>query len=142
MKRIPALKYLVPGALLLCSAIFAPLANAADGAMVRTVNGISHVSGGVGDQSMDQLGALSGNFNLKLVFALNSGNYVSDVGVSIMNGAGKTLLETTSDGPLFMARLPQGKYQIAATFSGNTIKRQVTVGTAPLSTIDFRWASE
>lgn len=142
MKRIPALKHLVPGAMLLCSAMFAPLASAADGAMVRNVNGIAHASGGVGDQSMNQLGALSANFNLKLVFALNSGNYVSDVGVRIMNGAGKTLLETTSDGPLFMARLPQGKYQIAATLSGNTIKRQITIGKAPLSTIDFRWATE
>lgn len=100
------------------------------------------IPGVVGDQSMNQLGTFSGNFNLKLVFALNSGNYVSNVGVSIMNGTGKTLLETTADGPLFMARLPQGKYQIAATFSKNTIKRQITVGTASLSTIDFRWAAE
>lgn len=91
---------------------------------------------------MDQMDKLTGNFNLKLVFALNSGNYVSDVRVKIMDAAGKTLLETTADGPLFMARLPKGRYQIAATLSGNTIKRQATVGTAPLNTVDFRWPAE
>ena len=146
MNKIPAMKNQISGyglaAILLCSAALAPLANAAEEATIRNQNGISHVSGGIGEQSISQLGALTGNFNIKLVFALNSGNYVSDVGVNIMDATGKTLLETTSEGPWFLARLPKGKYQIAATLSGNTIKRQIVVGTAPLVTTHFRWATE
>jgi len=67
---------------------------------------------------------------------------VSDVKVAIADAAGKTLLDTTSDGPWLLTRLPAGNYQIVATFSGNAVRRQVAVGTAKLRTVDFRWASE
>jgi len=76
------------------------------------------------------------------VFVLQSGNHVSDVLVSITDATGKTLVETTSEGPFFLAHLPRGKYQIAATLSGNTIKRQIVIGSAPLGTTHFRWATE
>ena len=146
MQKNPAMQHLILGysfaAILLCSSTLAPLAIAADGPMVRTENGISHVSGGVGEESAKELGAITKDFNLKLVFVLQSGNYVSDVRVNIMDAAGKTLLETTSEGPFLLARLPKGKYQIVATLSGITIKHQIVVGTAPLSTLHFRWAAE
>jgi len=76
------------------------------------------------------------------VFALKSGEYVSGVGVVIADAGGKTLLDTTSEGPWFLAKLPAGNYQIVATFGGNAVKRQIAVGAAKLRTVDFRWASE
>jgi len=152
MKRIPGMKSksLAHGiaALLLGSALLVPAlgpvagANSDDAVVQRTAGGVSYVSGGVGTDSIDRLSALAGDFNLKLVFALNSGSYVSDVGVVIADAAGKTLLDTTSDGPWLLARLPTGNYQVVATFAGNTVKRQVAVGAAKLRTVDFRWASE
>ena len=42
--------------------------------LVQTTGGVSHVSGGVGTDSIDRLNALAGDFNLKLVFALKSGD--------------------------------------------------------------------
>jgi len=117
-------------------------ANSDDAVVQKTPGGVSYVSGGVGTDSIDHLSSLAGNFNLKLVFALNSGSYVSDVKVAIADAAGRTLLDTTSDGPWLLTRLPAGNYQIVATFAGNAVRRQATVGAAKLRTVDFRWASE
>lgn len=129
--------------ILMGSALLGPVASAnSDDAVVKTFGGVSYVSGGVGTDSIDRLSSLAGDFNLKLVFALNSGSYVSDVGVVIADAAGRTLLDTTSDGPWLLTRLPAGNYQIVATFAGNAVRRQVAVGTARLRTVDFRWATE
>lgn len=129
-------------AILLGSASLLPAAGADNDAIVQTAGGVRHVSGGIGTESRDRLSSLAGDFNLKLVFALKSGDYVSDVRVAIADAAGKTLLDTTSEGPWFLARLPAGNYQIVATLSGNAVKRQVALGAAKLRTIDLRWASE
>lgn len=130
-------------ALLLGSAMLLPAGNAISAdATIQTTGGISHASGGIGDDSIARLNALAGQFNLKLVFALQSGNYVTDVRVVIADAKGKTLLDATSAGPWFLAKLSPGNYQIAATFEGKAVKRPVTVGKARLQTVDFRWAAE
>jgi hypothetical protein len=142
MKRITGLKNKALAVIVLGSALFAAPASAQSDAVVRTAGSVSYVSGGVGTDSIERLNSLARDFNLKLVFALNSGAYVSDVGVVIADAAGKTVLDTTSEGPWLLTRLPAGNYHIVATFAGNPVKRQVAVGSAALSTIDFRWATE
>lgn len=129
-------------AILLGSASLVSVASTNSDAIVQTAGGVSYVSGGVGTDSIGRLSSLASDFNLKLVFALKSGEYVSDVRVAIADTAGKTLLDTTSDGPWLLAKLPAGNYQIVATFAGVAVKRQIAVGAAKLRTIDFRWASE
>ena len=119
-----------------------PITSANMDAIVQTAGGVSYVSGGVGTASIDRLSSLAGDFNLKLVFALKSGEYVNGVRVAIADAAGKTLLDTTSQGPWFFTKLPVGDYQIVATFAGNAEKRTIAVGTEKLKTIDFRWGSE
>jgi len=111
-------------------------------ATVKTTGGIPHVSGGIGDDSIAKMEAMAKDFNLKLVFALQSGNYVTDVQVVIVDAKGKTLLQTTSMGPWLFASLPPGSYQITASLSGKDVKRPVTVGKGKLQTVDFRWAAE
>lgn len=110
--------------------------------VVQSAGGVPYVSGGIGEESIDRLNSRAREFNLKLVFALNSGEYVSDVGVSIANAKGKTLLDATSEGPWFYTRLPAGNYRVVATLNGKTVKRQVAVGSAKLRTVDFRWAAQ
>lgn len=100
------------------------------------------MSGGVGTDSTDRLSSLAKDFNLKLVFALKSGDYVSSIKVTIADAAGRQLLDTTSEGPWFLAKLPAGNYQIVATFAGKAEKRTIAVGAGKLRTVDFRWGSE
>lgn len=129
-------------AILLACAFSIPVASANNDGIVQSSGGVPHVSGGVGKDSIERLNALARDFNLKLVFALKSGNYVSDVKVTITDTAGKTLVDTISAGPWLMTKLPTGSYQIGATFAGQTIKRQVSISSATLRTIDLRWAGE
>jgi hypothetical protein len=129
-------------ALLLASTTLVPVAYAADEEAVRSSGGINYVSGGVGTASTDRLGALAKDFNLKLVFALKSGDYVSGVDVTIADAAGKTLVNTKSEGPWFLTRLPAGNFKIAATFDGKTENRTIAVGAEKMKTVDFRWAGE
>jgi len=146
MKRIPGMKSksLAHGfaAILLGFALLVPVASANSDAIVQTAGGVSYVSGGVGTDSIERLNSLASDFNLKLVFALKAGDYLSGVKVTIADAAGRTLLDTTSEGPWFLTKLPVGNYQIVATFAGKAEKRTIPVGAEKLKTIDFRWASE
>ena len=129
-------------AILLGAAALVPVANATGDESVQTASGVSYVSGGIGAASIDRLSSRARDFNLKLVFALKSGDYVSDVKVTIADAAGKQLVDTTSEGPWFLAKLPAGNYQIVATLAGKAEKRTIAVGAEKLRTIDFRWGSE
>jgi hypothetical protein len=129
-------------ALLLASATLVPTAYTAEAEAVHNNGGISYVSGGVGTASSDRLNLLAKDFNVKLVFALKSGDYVSGVDVKIADASGKTLVDTKSEGPFFLTRLPAGTFKVGATFEGKTESRTIAVGTEKLRTIDFRWSGE
>lgn len=119
------------------------LAAAADAEPVIQADGnVSYVSGGVGSESLDHLAAIAGKFNVKLVFATTSGEYLSNVRVEITDAKGRSVVDTHADGPWFLAHLPLGHYQLIASLSGKAEKRQIDVVASKLSTIDFRWAAE
>ncbi len=146
MKSIPEMKspLLAHGfaVVLLAFELIVPVASANSDAIVQTAGGVSYVSGGIGTEAIDRLGSLAGDFNLKLVFALKTGSYLSGVKVTIADAAGKTLLDTMSEGPWLLAKLPVGKYHIVATFAGKAETRAVSVAAQQLKTVDFRWTSE
>ncbi len=147
MKRIPGMMNPLLARTLavfvLGAASLAPTASADNRETIfQAVGNVPYVSGGVGLDSIDRLDTMAGQFNLKLVFALKSGEWVSDVKVTITDTAGKAIVDTMSNGPWFLTKLPMGKYQIVANFAGNAEKRTIAVGAAKLNTVDFRWVSE
>jgi hypothetical protein len=146
MKWIPGIKskFLAHSfaAILLGSAALVSAAGPNSDAVVQTAGGVSYVSGGVGEESINRLTSFAGDFNLKLVFALTSGAYVSDVRVAIADKTGRTLLDATSEGPWFLTKLPAGNYQVVATFAGKAVTQHISIGTEKLRTLDFRWATE
>jgi hypothetical protein len=97
------------------------------------------VSGGVSLNARDTLRGSESNANVKLVFALNTGNYVSDVAVKVTNSAGNVVIEDTSNGPWLLARLPAGSYTANATYNGHTVTQKFSVGKSGLRTAQFRW---
>jgi hypothetical protein len=108
---------------------------------VPAQGGVSFVSGGVGENSVAALKAREKEFNLKLIFTLNEGNYLADVGVKVTDAAGRVVIEHVTDGPIFMARLPAGAYTIQAMYNGRVQTRKVSVGER-LETAYLRWPSE
>jgi len=97
------------------------------GLVVRESNGISYVSGGVGDEQQTALQNASKQFNLRLTLAAKSGHYMGGAEVRIDDRTGKTLLSTSADGPLFLAKVPPGTYRVHATSEGKTFTRDVTI---------------
>lgn len=104
-------------------------------------NGVHFLTGGVGENSVTHMQARAKEFNLKLLFTLNEGNYLADVGVVIRDAGGKTLVEQVSNGPFFLATLPPGSYSVAATHNGTTHTRRISVGGKGQHSEHFRWPS-
>jgi hypothetical protein len=110
--------------------------------IVHEAGGLPYVSGGVGEDSLQRLSAHASEFNLKLVFAMKSGAYLSNVRVAIADAKGKALLDATSEGPWFLTKLPLGNYQVVASYAGKALERSIAVDATALRTVDFRWGDE
>jgi hypothetical protein len=106
-----------------------------------TQSGVSFVSGGIGENSVAALKAREKEFNLKLIFTLTEGNYLADVGVRITDAAGRLVVEHVTDGPIFMARLPAGAYNVQATYNGKAQARKISLGDR-LQTAYMRWPAD
>jgi hypothetical protein len=87
---------------------------------------VSYVSGGIGDDQADAFRQAANSYPLELLFAQRGtprDEYVADVRVTIRDNSGRVLLDTTSEGPFMLARLPSGKYRVDADYGGD-VKRQ------------------
>lgn len=95
-------------------------------------NGISYLTGGVGQEEQAAMRALRADNNLQLTFATQkTGAYRSDVQIDIADAKGTALLSVANAGPMFYAKLPPGTYRISASAEGKTFKRTVKLGNAP-----------
>ena len=113
-----------------------------DGGIALRTDAVSSgnsVSGGVSVNARDQLRAQTPPHNVKMVFALNTGNYVSDVDVQVKNSAGKVVLSDVSNGPWLYAQLPAGSYTATATYNGKAVTQRFSVGSRGVKTAQFRW---
>ncbi len=104
----------------------------------RVSGDFRYVSGGIGLMERGMLEAMARDYNLKLVFAGESGPYLSDVQVSVRDMRGMELLNAVSNGPWFLLKAPEGTYLISATFRGETETKKITVDRL-LKTVDFYW---
>jgi hypothetical protein len=97
------------------------------------------VSGGVSLNARDTMRTQERDANVKLVFALNTGNYVSDVQVKVVDSKGKAVIDDVSNGPWLLAKLPTGSYTATATYNGKPLTQKFSVGKSGLRTAQFRW---
>src|SRR5262249_17483752 len=81
---------------------------------------IPFVTGGTGADERADLQAKEKDYNLKIVAAATSGDYLAGVRVVIESADKKSLLETRMEGPILLAKLPPGTYTIKATYSSST----------------------
>lgn len=99
---------------------------------------VKYLVGGVSIEERDYMKSLAADYNVKLVFAVASREYLADVRVVIQDSKGKTYLNTTADGPWVMAKLPEGDYVIQATFGGETLVQKKRIGKG-LQLVYFHW---
>lgn len=100
---------------------------------------VAYASGGVGDDSLEHMQAIRKDFNLKLLFALKVGSYISDVAVTVTDERGNKVLEAVSEGPWFLAKLAPGRYQVTAAYDGESFKRTTTISATGQRELVFRW---
>ena len=111
---------------------------------VHTVGGIRYISGGVGESERTELDALSNQFNLHLLFAMQGGDYLSAVQVDILDARGESVLSAESNGPWFFAQLAPGAYAVKVTPTGltggdRTQQKSVRIDGSRQSSLDFYW---
>jgi hypothetical protein len=87
-----------------------PAAAAAD--EEKVVNGITYACAGVGGESQNDPRWPA--YPAKLVFAGGTGDYLSNIAVTIESTKGGTVFETVCDGPWLLVNLPPDKYRITA----------------------------
>lgn len=110
-----------------------------DRIQVQDYRGVRYTSGGVGESERAELNALSGQFNLRLLFAMQgSGDYLADTKVIIADKRGETVLSAMSNGPWFYAQLPPGTYTVEVSTPDQTQRQPVTIGTRQ-SRLNFYW---
>jgi len=100
---------------------------------------VPHVSGGVGSAERDELRTKERDYNLKVVAAMKSGDYLSGVQIVIESATNERMLETTMAGPILLATLPPGSYTIKATAGEQTLTQTVAIDPQRLRQVDFRW---
>ena len=92
--------------------------------------GIAFLTGGVGEDQAKAFEKAAPRFPLALEFVDRAGKrdeFVANVDVKLTDRHGKTVLATKADGPFLLARVPSGRYTVAATYEGKTLKRAVQV---------------
>jgi hypothetical protein len=108
-------------------------------AMTAWAADVPHISGGVGAAEREELRAREPDYNLKLVTAAKSGDYLSGVRIVIESAQHEPVLEATLDGPILLAKLPPGSYTIKATAGNRTQTEMVTIAPQGLRQVDVRW---
>ncbi len=98
------------------------------------------VSGGFSEGARAGLQAIQDEFTVKLVFALTSDHMVGDVGVVAKQG-GEIVLDVMSSGPILLADLPAGTYELTAVYEGVAKQATVTVGEG-LVTEYMKWTPD
>ena len=101
---------------------------------------ITFVSGGAGDEDRDALKQVESQYNLRLLFAARNGEYLANIAVTLSDARGSAVLDTISDGPIFYARVPPGRYRLTVSNQGQSQSRDISIGRGAVRQ-DFYWAT-
>jgi len=101
-------------------------------APMTTPTGVRYISGGVGAGQQQAMKDVMKDYNLRLTFAQQGGDYLASVKVTIDQTGGKMagapVLDAVSNGPMLFAKLPAGKYRVHAAVDDQVQVRTVDVG--------------
>jgi len=96
----------------------APAATASD-------DSSTYVSGGVGEE-MAYLQSIQNEYSLKFLITEKNGIFLADVEAVITDSKGNSVLDTVTQGPVLLVKLPPGKYKAKFTLD-NVVREQKVV---------------
>jgi hypothetical protein len=109
---------------------------------MRIADDVSYLSAGIGEDDREALKIAGAGFNLKVVTALKSGEYLADVKVTISAAKGKKVLETVAEGPWLLVKLKPGTYDIETETMGEALRQRVMVKNKGQRVVYFYWSEE
>jgi len=104
---------------------------------------VNYVSGGVGDDEAAAMQSQARNYPLELQFVQRAqprDEFLADVKVRITDRSRNVVLDTTASGPFLLAKLPPGRYDIEADYSGVVKRRTVDLSSGRHQKAVFVWA--
>ncbi|WP_454694900.1 carboxypeptidase-like regulatory domain-containing protein [Achromobacter aegrifaciens] len=109
---------------------------------VQQQGSVQYISGGIGLDESEAMKAAAKDYPLALTFAAQrdgKADYVANVAVTISDAHGKSVLQTTAEGPYMLVKLPAGNYRISATYNGQAQQREVSVQNSGTARAVFEW---
>jgi hypothetical protein len=95
----------------------------------RGSGGEPYATGGVGEDERERLLKRRQEFNVWITTAVKqSGAYLADVRINVVDAANRQVLSTALDGPLMLIQLAPGRYTIEATVDQQRQERTLAVG--------------
>lgn len=98
--------------------------------VVQTSDGISYITGGIGDEELGELKAQEHNFNVRLLISTASGEYMSDISLRFLDKRNAEIFKVDGVGPYFYANLPAGSYTVEATSAKGAVQKVRVVAPA------------
>lgn len=98
------------------------------------------MSGGIGDEALDEMRKAAAAYSVHLVFSDREGSYLAGIPFTVTKANGRELYSGVSPGPLLYLKLPPGSYQIAAKFEGVWHSKRIQAGTSGQpAKVSFVW---
>lgn len=108
---------------------------------VQTDNEVTFITGGIGLCEAQEMRKLAKEYQLELVFVQKTAtaeNFLSKIPVEIVDKKGSYVVDTVSKGPFLLAKMPNGRYSVTATFNGESKTQQVSI-TSKHQRVVFVW---
>lgn len=108
----------------------------------RTQGDISFIAGGIGEDESTAMKLMSKKWPLSIEFSQyldGKDLWIAQVYLRILDANGKTLFDTTIDGPMFLGKLPAGNYELFATYEGVTQSRKIRIIDGKPMHVSMNW---
>jgi hypothetical protein len=108
----------------------------------ETQGAVTYRTGGIGHEEATAMKHVEANYPLALEFVAKAEPdnwFLADVAVTIKDAHGHAALATYSDGPFLFAKLPDGRYTVAARYEGKSESQHVNVAATKPERFFFIW---
>jgi hypothetical protein len=102
---------------------------------------VTYMSGGISRAQAAVIKRMARDYPLELHFLESGPAYGVPVyvPVTIKNRTGRTILDTTADGPFMLAKLPDGAYTVSAEHDGRVERLAANLAHGKHATLAFDW---
>ncbi|PFH09444.1 hypothetical protein BCF11_1840 [Collimonas sp. PA-H2] len=129
--------------LALSALLAATLAVNASAAPTAVTKGVAtYMSGGIGVDESTLIQQEAKNYPLELEFLIKAtpkDEYAADIHVKINDASNNVVLDTVSNGPFFLAKLPAGSYHLAVAKKDQVKERKIAITPGSHQHIMFEW---